>query len=292
MSVTADVADLASGKGHTDENFPVASVLIAPRHRAPILAFYRFARAADDVSDSPTAPPKQKLALLESMRATLVGESEENPESLALRQVQQERGLSGRHALDLLEAFRRDVTKLRYADWAELMDYCRYSAAPVGRFVLDVHGESQASWPANDALCTALQVINHLQDCGKDFRDLDRCYLPQDELAAAGTSVEALNDPTASSALRRVIADLARQTGGLLAQSAAFSSEIRDTRLALEVSVIQHLAEDLNRGLMRRDPLSERVHHSKAQGLRLALAAAASFALHRRGRGKPASVIR
>jgi len=292
MSVTADVADLASGKGHTDENFPVASVLIAPRHRAPILAFYRFARAADDVSDSPTAPPKQKLALLESMRATLVGESEENPESLALRQVQQERGLSGRHALDLLEAFRRDVTKLRYADWAELMDYCRYSAAPVGRFVLDVHGESQASWPANDALCTALQVINHLQDCGKDFRDLDRCYLPQDELAAAGTSVEALNDPTASSALRRVIADLARQTGGLLAQSAAFSSEIRDTRLALEVSVIQHLAEDLNRGLMRRDPLSERVHHSKSQAARLALSAAASFALHRRGRGKPASVNR
>jgi squalene synthase HpnC len=292
MSVTADVADLASGKGHTDENFPVASVLIAPRHRAPILAFYRFARAADDVSDSPTAPPKQKLALLESMRATLVGESEENPESLALRQVQQERGLSGRHALDLLEAFRRDVTKLRYADWAELMDYCRYSAAPVGRFVLDVHGESQASWPANDALCTALQVINHLQDCGKDFRDLDRCYLPQDELAAAGTSVEALNDPTASSALRRVIADLARQTGGLLAQSAAFSSDIRDTRLALEVSVIQHLAEDLNRGLMRRDPLSERVHHSKSQAARLALSAVASFALHRRGRGKPASVNR
>ena len=82
--------------------------------------------------------------------------------------------------LDLLEAFRRDVTKLRYADWDELMDYCRYSATPVGRFVLDVHGESAPTWPANDALCAALQVINHLQDCAKDYREIDRVYLPLD----------------------------------------------------------------------------------------------------------------
>jgi squalene synthase HpnC len=288
----ADVADLASGKGHTDENFPVASVLIAPRHRAPVMAFYRFARAADDVSDSPTAPAEQKLVLLESMRATLTGESDANAESLALRQVQQERGLNGQHALDLLEAFRRDVTKLRYTSWAELMDYCRYSAAPVGRFVLDVHGESETSWAANDALCAALQVINHLQDCAKDFRDLNRCYLPQDELAAAGVSVDALNAPAASPGLRRVIADLARRTDDLLTQSAGFSHQVQDTRLALEVAVIQGLAEDLNRGLMHRDPLSERVHHGKPQALGIALAAAASFAIHRRGRGKPAGVSR
>ena len=90
-----------------------------------------------------------------------------------------ERGFSDQHALDLLEAFRRDVTKLRYRDWDDLMDYCRYSAMPVGRFVLDVHGESPDTWPANDALCAALQIINHLQDCAKDYRDLDRVYIPQ-----------------------------------------------------------------------------------------------------------------
>jgi squalene synthase HpnC len=291
-AATADVAGLASGKGHTDENFPVASVLIAPRHRPAVLAFYRFARAADDVSDSPTAAPETKLALLETMRATLAGESDENPESLALRRIQEACGIDGQHGLDLLEAFRRDVTKLRYADWGELMDYCRYSAAPVGRFVLDVHGESRTTWPANDALCAALQVINHLQDCAKDYRDLDRCYLPLDMLAAAGVSVDDMSAPAASPGLRRVIADLARQTDGLLAQSETFSGQIRDMRLGLEVSVIQRLAEDLNWGLMRRDPLSEKVHHNKLQMLGLALAAAAGFTLHRLGLSKPLSAKR
>ena len=78
------------------------------------------------------------------------------------------------------------MTKLRYANWNELLDYCRYSAMPVGRFVLDVHGESRDTWPANDALCAALQIINHLQDCAKDYRQLDRVYLPMDLLERAG----------------------------------------------------------------------------------------------------------
>ena len=88
------------------------------------------------------------------------------------------------------EAFRRDVTKLRYADWGELMDYCRYSAMPVGRYVLDVHGETRATWPLTDALCAALQIINHLQDCAKDYRALDRVYLPLDTMAAQGATPE------------------------------------------------------------------------------------------------------
>ena len=274
--------ELASGKGHTDENFPVASVLIAPRHRAPVLAFYRFARTADDVADNPTARADKKLALLEAMRATLAGERDDNPEALALRQVQDARGITAQHGLDLLEAFRRDVTKLRYADWAELMDYCRYSAAPVGRFVLDVHGESRAAWPANDALCSALQVINHLQDCGKDFRELDRVYIPQDHLAAAGIGVEALGEPKGSAALRSVIADLAGRTAVLLGQARPFAGQIADRRLRLEVAVIQRLAEDLDRRLSVRDPLSERVHHSKAEAAALALSAAVALPFRRR----------
>ena len=112
----SDIAALQSGKGHTDENFPVASFLIAPRHRAPILAFYKFVRAADDVADHPTAAPDTKLALLEQMRAGLAGESDTSPEGVALKQTLDARGLSPEHAFDLLEAFRRDVTKLRYRD--------------------------------------------------------------------------------------------------------------------------------------------------------------------------------
>ena len=283
MSIQAqDASALASGKGHTDENFPVASFLVAPRHRAPILAFYRFARTADDVSDNADAAPHEKLAHLAIMRATLAGERDDNPEALALREVQRERGLSAQHGMDLLEAFRRDVTKLRYADWADLMDYCRYSAAPVGRFVLDVHGESRASWPANDALCTALQVINHLQDCGKDYRALDRVYIPQDHLKAAGVGVEVLAESKASPALKSVVADLAGRTAVLLGQSRPFSGMIADGRLRLEVAVIQRLAEDLNRRLSVRDPLSERVHHTKAEAAALALIAAIALPFHRR----------
>jgi len=262
--------DFRSGKGESDENFPVGSFLIAPRHRPAIFAFYRFARTADDVADHETLEPARKLEILERMRATLAGESDADVPALALRQVLAERRLSPRHGLDLLEAFRRDVVKLRYADWGELMDYCRYSAAPVGRMVLDIHGEPQATWPANDALCAALQVINHLQDCGKDRRALDRVYIPADAFAAAGATVDDLDRAAASPALQTAIRGLAERTLGLLAASRPFASQISDDRLRLEVGFIQRVAEDLARRLVRRDPLSERVHHNKVELVGLA----------------------
>jgi len=261
----SEAVALQSGKGHHDENFPVASFLIARDARAPVLAFYRFARFADDIADHATATPFDKLRLLDDMRRSLVGESNASPEAADLRRVLVERGLSTQHGLDLLEAFRRDVTKLRYRDWDELMDYCRYSAMPVGRFVLDVHGESRDTWPANDALCAALQVINHLQDCAKDYRDLDRVYIPEDVLAEQGLDVTALAETKASPALKSVIAGLAAKNAALLQQSRGFAGLIRDGRLALEVDLIQTLADDLNALLKSRDPLSENVHHSKAR---------------------------
>jgi len=282
----SSVAELQSGKGHSDENFPVASFLIAPKNRAPVLAFYKFVRAADDVSDHATAAPEEKLALLEQMRQSLVGESDAVPEGVALRTVLAERNLSPTHALDLLEAFRRDCTKLRYHGWDDLIDYCRYSAMPVGRFVLDVHGESRALWPANDALCAGLQVINHLQDCAKDYRDLNRVYIPEPMLAAAGIGVEALGEDKANPALAGVVAALARKNAQLLETSRPFARGIRDGRLALEVDLIQTLADDLNTMLMNRDPLSQPVHHSKTDVLALFLKRFPAFALMRLTRSR------
>lgn len=275
-------AQLASGKGHRDENFPVASFFIRAEHRPVILAFYRFARAADDVADHPTAAPDEKLHLLENMWRTLHGEAELSPEAAALRGIIEAHNLSPQHALHLLEAFRRDVTKLRYANWAELMDYCRYSAMPVGRFVLDVHRESRDSWPASDALCAALQVINHLQDCGRDYRNLDRVYLPFDVMNECEADVSMLGAVAASPALRQVIAHLTRRVSSLLVQARPFASQIVDYRLALEVSIIQRLAEDLLRRLHARDPLSERVHHRSVEAAGLAMLAAAAFIARRR----------
>lgn len=277
-------ADFASGKGHRDENFPVASRLVRAELRPTILAFYRFARAADDVADHHTADAGQKLAQLDRLEAGLRGEAGLSVEGDDLRSALQARGLGDRHAHDLLEAFRRDVTKRRYADWSELMDYCRYSAVPVGRFVLDLHGESDALWPLNDALCAALQVINHLQDCGKDYRDLDRVYVPADRLAAEGLAVDCLAARKASPELRRVIAGLAAQAGALLDKSRPFAERIADRRLALEVGVIQALAESLVRRLERRDPLSERVHHRAVEAACLALRGSATVAIRRLAR--------
>jgi squalene synthase HpnC len=250
-------------------------MLVRKTYRPVILAFYRFARAADDVADHPSAKRIEKLRILERMWRTLHGRSPDSVEAVALRGFLLERNLTAQHGLELLEAFRRDVTKLRYHKWEELMDYCRYSAAPVGRFVLDVHAEARATWPASDALCTALQVINHLQDCGKDYRALDRVYLPLDVLDAVGAEVTDLGAASASPALREAISRLAKRTQALLAQSRVFSRQIRDSRLALEVGVIQRLAEDLVQRLITRDPLSERVHHNLLEGVLLAFAGGA-----------------
>ena len=267
-------AELRSGKGSGDENFPVASVLVAPRHRPAVLAFYEFVRVADDIADHAQLPPAEKLARLDRMEASLLGTSDAEPEGVRLRDVLRARSLSPIHAQHLLRAFRQDVTKLRYDNWDDLIEYCRYSAMPVGRYVLDVHGESQSTWPANDALCAALQIINHLQDCAKDYRDLDRVYVPLDALAANGLTVEALAAPRATLALMRCIRDLARRTGTLLEQSRPFALQIRDRRLAMEVAAIQSLAERLVGVLQTHDPLSERVHLSKPQMLLTGLSGA------------------
>jgi squalene synthase HpnC len=254
-------ADLASGKDHTGENFPVASLLIAPEHRAPIMAFYRVARLADDVADNASASPELKLKRLAEIEASLTGKSEAEPAAVALRHALAERGLGWEHMLDLLEAFRRDVVKLRYESWDELMDYCRYSAMPVGRFVLDVHGESRATWPASDALCAALQVINHLQDCAKDFRDLNRVYLPRETMVRYGARIEMLasGDP----ALTATIRALAERSQALLETSRHFAGSVKDGRLALEIGVIHRLAESLVKRLCQRDPMSDELHHSR-----------------------------
>ena len=255
-------SDLRSGKTHRDENFPVASWIIHPRHRAPILAFYNFVRTADDIADHAQLPADAKLRYLDLLEAELLGKGDTQAEAVRLRKALAESGLPPRHALDLLTAFRMDVTKLRYENWDEVIHYCRYSAMPVGRFVLDVHGESASTWPASDALCAGLQINNHLQDCGKDYRDLNRVYLPRDALAASGASVEELGGEKSSPQMLQCLHALAAKTQALLEEGRALAPQVRDFRLGLEVSVIQAFADKIVAMLKVRDPLSERVHLS------------------------------
>ncbi len=274
------------GTGKTQENFPVASRLIAPGLRAPILAYYRFARAADDVADHPTLEPALKFELIDGLEATLLGRTDLDPAALPLRAQLSARGLSPQHALDLLAAFRLDVAKRRYQDWNDLMHYCRYSAMPVGRFVLEVHGESRATWEASDALCSALQVINHLQDCAKDYRALDRVYVPLDSLARHGLTVEALSAPRATPELRACLQSVALKTEALLPQADQLPRVVKDLRLGIETAVIAAVARKLTAWLLERDPLSERVHLARTEALWLATAAVVPELL-RRLRGAP-----
>ena len=286
-------SELRSGKTHRDENFPVASWIIHPRHRALILAFYNFVRTADDIADHATLEASEKLRLLDLLEAELLGKGDTQPEATNLRRALAERGMPPRHALDVLIAFRMDVTKLRYENWDEVIHYCRYSAMPVGRFMLDVHGESTSTWAASDALCAGLQINNHLQDCGKDFRDLNRVYLPRDALAAAGASVEQLGLEQASAPLLRCLHALAVRTEVLLNESKSLSAEVKDFRLGCEVSVIQAFADKIVQLLKVRDPLSERVHLGPLELLAYSLGGIASEmarrAVGRRPVSKPAA---
>ena len=282
-----------SGKGHRDENFPVASWIIHPRHRALILAFYDFVRTADDIADHASLTEKQKLSYLDLLEAELLGRGDSQVEAVNLRRALAERAMPPRHALDVLIAFRMDVTKLRYETWDEVIHYCRYSAMPVGRFVLDVHGESTSTWVASDALCAALQINNHLQDCGKDFRELNRVYIPRDALAATGASVEQLGEAHAAPAPLQCLHSLAERNEALLRQGKSLAGEVRDFRLGLEISVIQTFAERIVRLLKTRDPLHERVHLNPAELLAFSLSGVAGESarrlLGRRGASKRAA---
>jgi squalene synthase HpnC len=260
-------AQLRSGKGSQDENFPVASWVIKRRHRPVILAFYEFVRVADDIADHPNLASGEKLQRLDRLEGSLLGINNDEAEGITLRTILQGRGLSTRHAQDLLSAFKQDATKHRYADWDDLIDYCSRSAMPVGRFVLDVHNESKDTWPASDALCAALQIINHLQDCVSDYRKLDRVYIPLDAFAAHGIGVEVLGDSRAGSALRECLNEMVTRTAALLHKSQGLEVRVSDTRLAIEISVIQTLADRLLQVLETRDPLSERVHLTKGEAL-------------------------
>lgn len=249
-----------SGKDRGDENFPVGSWLIRPDLRTHIHAFYRFARVADDIADNPALAPADKVARLARMGAVLEGApGDDSPAAVAMRASLSETGLGPVHCLDLLRAFTQDATKQRYRDWDDLLDYCRYSAMPVGRQVLDLHGEARASWVPNDALCAALQVLNHLQDCVADYRELDRVYLPEQILAGFGASIADLERSRETPGLRRTIDRLLDETDRLIVIAADLPASVVDWRLRAETATIVGLARRLSARLRRGDPVAGRV---------------------------------
>ncbi len=263
MNEAVDV-EAWSGKDRGDENFPVGSLIIRRALRPHVHAYYLFARNADDIADSPDLRSDDKVSRLDIMEDVLLGRRDGgSPSALKLRDSLAQTGVSAVHATDVLIAFRRDAVQQRYETIDDLYDYCRYSAAPVGRYVLDLHGESHECYPSSDALCTVLQVLNHMQDCAVDLAQLDRCYLPQSLLDHCGAKVTDLRLTTETPALRQVFITLLDHVGRLTQAAAELPEITHDKRLKVETAVILRLARRLARRLATNDPLATRVKLSR-----------------------------
>lgn len=254
--------EASSGKGAGDENFPVASILIAPKLRPHVMRFYDFARAADDIADSPDLASQDKLSRLDRFEDGLDGDASV-AKAFKLRESLAETHVTDRHARDLLNAFRQDAVKNRYANWAELIGYCELSANPVGRYLMDLHAEDPALWEPSDALCTVLQILNHLQDLQADLRNMDRVYLPLDMLAEEGLDVSVLEQPASPPGLRRILDTCLDRCDAMIASAQARPKRLRSRRLNAEMRVITALAARLSWRLRREDPLAGRVKLSK-----------------------------
>jgi hydroxysqualene synthase len=269
MSTNSAAVETPSGKDAATENFPVGSFLIAAPLRPHVAAYYAFARAIDDIADNGALQPEDKIRRLDLMAAALEhGADAGNPalaKAHALRSTMLACSIPFAHGLDLISAFRQDAVKTRYASWDELMDYCDRSASPVGRFLLDLHGEDRTLYVRSDALCNALQVINHLQDLRDDYRTLERVYLPEDWMADEGARREDLAGNALTPALRRVAERCLIATRALNAEAAGLASGLKSRRLGMESGIIHNIAVRLTDELSRRDPLAERVKLNRWQ---------------------------
>ena len=265
-SAGAPTLEAPSGKDTAYENFPVGSWLLPAAIRPHVAVFYRFARAADDIADSPDLPAGEKVTRLDAFEDALLGRERENPalaKAHRMRESLAETGVTPQHCIDILAAFKLDATKLRYRDWDDLIGYCSLSASPVGRYLLDLHGGSRDGYGPSDALCMALQVINHLQDCKDDYLKLDRVYLPSDWLAADGSGVDDLDASAVSPGLRKTLDRMLDATEDLLREARRLPKGLISRRLAMEAGAIVAIADRLVTLLRQRDPLGPRIELSR-----------------------------
>ena len=259
----------------------MGSVLLPARLRGPVNAFYDVVRAADNIADDPAMRAEDKRIRLDRIEAGLRGNAAGDALALRLRETLATAGHAGaeRHALAMLPAFRADVEAHPCESWADLEAYCSASAHPVGRFLLELHGEPAATHAAADALCSALQVLNHLQDLGEDWRDLGRVYLPLDILRGAGADIGDLGGAALTPPLRRALDRALDATEPLLAHAATLPGQVRSRRLRAEIRVIVTLASRLQARLRRFDPLAARVAPRRGDWARAGLRGGAALLL-------------
>ncbi len=221
------------------ENFPVASWLLPKRLRMPVAVIYAFARTADDIADEGNAPDEERLQGLDDYARALddciEGDPPGDPVFIALSDVIAQHDLDTTLLHDLLHAFCMDVTKQRYANFTEVLAYCRYSANPVGRLLLQLDGQTDSElMEQSDAVCSALQLINFYQDLTQDYEENDRIYLSQDEMRAHSIEEEQIANQVSDQAMRKLMSMQFRRCRELMCAGAPLAWQIKG-QLGLEL---------------------------------------------------------
>ena len=257
--MTLELIEINPTKNYKEENFPVASWLLSKKVRSQVLTFYKFARAADDIADSPKLSPQEKIKRLDMFEKAIESNKSKISKVETLKKICFQNKIKVDHALNLLKAFKQDATKKRYKNWNELINYCRYSAVPVGRFVIDLHKEDKISYKYSDPLCIALQILNHIQDCKEDYKKINRVYLPESFLNKYEVKLSQLNKDYIDKNLRLAIDEILLHTEKLIKQADKFKKIMKNKKLSNETTFILEIAKKLHKLLKEKDPLGKKV---------------------------------
>lgn len=268
-NINYDVAKFMSGKSYSDENFPVASFLMTKKIRKVVRIFYFFARMADDVADHQTLTKHQKIKILKSFDDS-ISKNKKNHNEILCNMVSEFKNLPAgkKYSRYLLKAFLMDASNKKYIKWSDLLYYCKYSANPVGRFVIDAVKETQnikEIYEASDNLCTALQIINHMQDCKKDFEELNRVYIPESLFQKYSIDKSILKKKKSVGNFEKLKVEIIENVLTSLKTTKNGLSYIQSWRLRKETLIILNIAKRLCNLLKKRDPLKEKIKLSRIE---------------------------
>lgn len=240
------------------EKFPMASFLVSGARRPHLVAFFNFARELDDLSDNTDLMPQDKISKLNLMEQALKGEVNDPSQDTCLRMAASLKvtGVNMKHCLDMINATKQGVEAQEFANWDELLNYCSASVSPIGRYLLDLYGENEKAYPLADALCNALQIINHIQDCRVDYINLDKVNIPKDILSENNVPLSDFEKDQCTDELRQALNQCLEKVSNLLEQASTLPEEISSKSLAVETAVILRVAKKLTKGLRKKDPLN------------------------------------
>lgn len=257
-------------KTQQQENFPVAFKLFERKQRKIICDYYDFARYCDDIADDKRLSSKEKLTRLEQAEKALFGQ-DKLPCAEALRADFLAEKFDFSVATDLLKAFRQDAEGFEYQTWAQLLDYCKYSAAPVGRFMLALFDENPSTYMPATALCAVLQIVNHIQDLKEDKTNLGRVYLPLELMRKHKVSAQALVRDSSSKGLQFLLKDILDRCCGLMKDATVLTQIVKSVRLRVYICVTITLTNLLIKKLYNGDVLSAKIRLTTSDKVKGAL---------------------